>query len=75
MIAGMLRLPMTAVLLAALLLVSDAAAITPLAIVAVVTSYLAVNWLDPVTPAGQAASGDGHAGAATARRDRATDET
>jgi H+/Cl- antiporter ClcA len=47
MTAGMLRLPMTAVLLSALLLSSDSAAVTPLAIVAVVTCYVAVNWLDP----------------------------
>jgi len=41
MLAVMLRLPLTAVLLAALLLVSDGVAVTPLVIVAVVVAYLA----------------------------------
>ena len=48
MTAGMLRLPMTAVLLTALLVAGDAPAVTPLAIVAVLTAYVAVSWLDPL---------------------------
>lgn len=47
MSAGMLRLPMTSVLLASLLLFSDGIAIMPVVIVAVVTAYVAVTWLDP----------------------------
>jgi H+/Cl- antiporter ClcA len=47
MIAGMLRLPMTSVLLASLLLFSDGIAIMPVVIVAVVTAYVAATWLDP----------------------------
>ncbi len=47
MLAGMLRLPMTSVLLASLVLLSDGIAIMPVVIVAVVTAYVAVTWLDP----------------------------
>lgn len=47
MTAAMLRLPLTAVLLAALLLSADAAAVTPLAIVSVVVAYIASEHLDP----------------------------
>ncbi len=47
MVAAMLRLPMTAVLLATLLLASDGIAVMPLVIVAVVTAYVAIAWLDP----------------------------
>ena len=43
----MLRLPLTSVLLATLLLSSDAAAVTPLAIVAVVVAYVASARLAP----------------------------
>jgi len=46
----MLRLPMTATLLATLLLSSDGLAIAPLVIVAVVVTYVAGAWL-PQTPA------------------------
>ena len=45
--AAMLRLPLTAALLAALLLSADAASVTPLAIVAVVVAYVASEHLDP----------------------------
>lgn len=47
MLVGMLRLPLTSVLLASLLLFSDGVANMPLVIVAVVTAYVAVTWLDP----------------------------
>ncbi len=47
MTAAMLRLPMTAVLVAALLLMSDGVAVLPLVIVAVVTAYVTIGWLDP----------------------------
>jgi H+/Cl- antiporter ClcA len=50
MTAVMLRLPMTAVLLAALLLASDGPAITPVAIVAVVVAYVASARLTPDSP-------------------------
>ena len=46
MIAAMLRLPMTAVLVAALLLSRRDIAVVPLIIVAAVTAYIAVGWLD-----------------------------
>jgi len=45
--AAMLRLPLTAALLAALLLSRDAATVTPLAIVAVVVAYVVSERLDP----------------------------
>jgi H+/Cl- antiporter ClcA len=67
MMTGMLRLPMTSALLAILLLSSDAVAITPVVIVAVVIAYVAVNWLDPPaassSTAGSAAGGGAAAGA------------
>jgi H+/Cl- antiporter ClcA len=50
MCAVMLRLPMTSVLLAVLLLASDGLAVTPLAIVAVVVAYVVSARLTP-TPA------------------------
>jgi H+/Cl- antiporter ClcA len=50
MLAGMLRLPLTSVLIASLLLFSDGVAIMPVVIVAVITSYVAVTWLDPPAP-------------------------
>ncbi len=53
MAAGMLRLPLTSVLLACLVLLSDGIAIMPVVIVAVVTAYVAATWLDP--PAASAA--------------------
>lgn len=61
MTATMLRLPMTAVLLATLLLYSDGIAVLPLVIVAVVTAYVTAGWLDP--PARSSASGSAAAGA------------
>jgi H+/Cl- antiporter ClcA len=50
MTAVMLRLPMTAVLLAVLLLASDGVAVTPVAIVAVVVAYVASARLTPDSP-------------------------
>jgi hypothetical protein len=54
MTAVMLRLPLTAVLLATLLLASDGVATMPLVIVAVVVAFVVSSWLTP-TPAGGAA--------------------
>jgi H+/Cl- antiporter ClcA len=54
MVAGMLRLPMTSVLLACLVLFSDGIAIMPVVIVAVVTAYVAATWLDPPEPSAAA---------------------
>jgi len=50
MIAAVLRLPMTAVLVATLLLYGNGVALLPPIIVAAVTAYIAVGWLD--RPAG-----------------------
>jgi H+/Cl- antiporter ClcA len=47
MTAGMLRLPMTAVLLTTLFLGSDGFPVIPLTIVSVVVAYLGANWLTP----------------------------
>jgi H+/Cl- antiporter ClcA len=51
MTTAMLRLPLTAVLLAAVLLSTDVATVTPLAIVAVVVAFVASEHLDPRVPA------------------------
>jgi H+/Cl- antiporter ClcA len=56
MTAAMLRLPLTAVLLATLLLLSDGAAVTPLVIVAVVTAYVASAHLDKIGASRSAAA-------------------
>ena len=63
--AAMLRLPLTAALLAALLLSADAASVTPLAIVSVVVAYVASEHLDPRIAA-QTASAPPAAAAPTA---------
>jgi chloride channel protein, CIC family len=55
MCAAMLRLPMTSVLLATLLLLSDGLAVMPLVIVAVVVAYVISSWLSPVPAAAPAA--------------------
>jgi H+/Cl- antiporter ClcA len=47
MCAVMLRLPMTSVLLATVLLTADGLAVMPVVIVAVVVAYLAAAWLTP----------------------------
>ena len=48
MTAVMLRMPMTAVLLASLLLGSEGIIAMPLVIVAVVVAFVATAWLEPV---------------------------
>jgi H+/Cl- antiporter ClcA len=58
MTAVMLRLPLTSVLLATLLLGSDGVAVMPLVIVAVVVAYVAAARLTP-TPAANTAARDG----------------
>jgi H+/Cl- antiporter ClcA len=50
MCAVMLRLPMTSVLLATLLLLSDGLATMPLVIVAVVVAYVVSAWFVPAPP-------------------------
>jgi hypothetical protein len=54
MCAVMLRLPMTSVLLATLLLLSDGIAVMPLVIVAVVIAYVLSSWLEPSPAAAKA---------------------
>jgi hypothetical protein len=54
MTAGALKLPMTAVLLPSLLFISDAIALMPVVIVAVVVAYVTAVWISPspaATPA------------------------
>ncbi|HWC38657.1 MAG TPA: chloride channel protein [Acidimicrobiales bacterium] len=51
MMVAMLRLPLTSVLIATLLLLSDGLAVTPLVIVAVAITYVAVTRLAPIPPA------------------------
>lgn len=50
MIAGALKMPMTAVLLPSLLFLSDAVTLMPLVIVAVVVSYVVAVWIKPSPP-------------------------
>jgi len=50
MIAGALKMPMTAVLLPSLLFLSDAVTLMPLVIVAVVVSYVIAVWIKPSPP-------------------------
>jgi H+/Cl- antiporter ClcA len=52
MVAGALKMPMTAVLLPSLLFLSDAVAVMPVVIVAVVVSYVVAVWIAPAAPAG-----------------------
>ena len=47
MVAGALKMPMTAVLLPSLLFLSDAVTLMPVVIVAVVVSYVAAVWIKP----------------------------
>jgi H+/Cl- antiporter ClcA len=58
MCAVMLRLPLTSVLLATLLLASDGITVMPLAIVAVVVAYVASARLMPAPPAAAAPAAD-----------------
>jgi H+/Cl- antiporter ClcA len=79
MCAVLLRLPMTSVLLATVLLTTDGLAVLPVVIVAVVVAYVASAWLLPApkpAPAGAPATGPPAAGSAPAvpvpaRQDRA----
>ncbi|PBC80801.1 MULTISPECIES: chloride channel protein [unclassified Streptomyces] len=68
MCVAMLRLPMTSVLLATLLLGKSGLTVMPLVIVAVVVAYVVVLRLTPATgaPAGGAPAGDAPAGGAPA---------
>ncbi len=50
MVAGALKMPMTAVLLPSLLFLSDAVTLMPLVIVAVVVSYVVAVWIKPSPP-------------------------
>ena len=59
MTAVMLRMPMTAVLLASLLLGSEGIVAMPLVIVAVVVAFVATAWLEPVGPPPAHGHGDG----------------
>ena len=61
MCAAMLRLPMTSVLLATLLLLSDGLAVMPLVIVAVVVAFVLASWLSPAPAAAPAAGPPGGA--------------
>jgi H+/Cl- antiporter ClcA len=56
MVAGALKMPMTAVLLPSLLFVSDAIDLIPVIIVAVVVSYVVAIWIKPSEPEPAAAS-------------------
>jgi H+/Cl- antiporter ClcA len=60
MTAAVLKLPLTSVLLASLLLLSDAVQVMPLVIVAVVVAYVAVARIEPRLATRTA--GNGHAG-------------
>ena len=68
MVAGALRMPMTAVLLPSLLFLSDAVDLIPVIIVAVVVSYVVAVRIKPAEPA-EASTRDATAG----RRRRAPD--
>jgi H+/Cl- antiporter ClcA len=59
MCAVMLRLPITCVLLVALLLAPDSLAVTPLAIVAVIVAYVAATRLEPTPAQAQNTEADG----------------
>ena len=50
MIAGALKMPMTAVLLPSLLFLSDAVSLMPVVIVAVVVAYVVAVWIKPSPP-------------------------
>jgi H+/Cl- antiporter ClcA len=67
MCAVMLRLPLTSVLLATLLMLSDGLAVMPLVIVAVVIAYVLSSWLEPSPAAAQAPPAAQPAGADAAQ--------
>jgi H+/Cl- antiporter ClcA len=56
MVAGALKMPMTAVLLPSLLFLSDAVALMPVVIVAVVVSYVVAIWIKPAEKTAQAST-------------------
>jgi len=56
MVAGALKMPMTAVLLPSLLFLSDAVALMPVVIVAVVVSYVVAIWIAPAAKTAQTAA-------------------
>jgi H+/Cl- antiporter ClcA len=56
MVAGALKMPMTAVLLPSLLFLSDAVTLMPVVIVAVVVSYVVAIWIQPAPPDASAAA-------------------
>ena len=56
MVAGALKMPMTAVLLPSLLFLSDAVALMPVVIVAVVVSYVVAIWITPAQKTAAAAA-------------------
>ena len=58
MSAAMLRLPLTSVLLATLLLAQDGVAVMPVVIVAVVVSYMTTIWLAPAPTPGTNATAE-----------------
>jgi len=72
MTAAVMKLPLTAVLLASLLVLSDAAKVMPLVIVAVVVAYVAIAHIGPRLatrpPARKRADSSAHAGAAASTR-------
>ena len=72
MTAAVMKLPLTSVLLASLLLLSDAAKVMPLVIVAVVVAYVGVAHVTPrltrrTAAPGRAATGTGHSRWVTTR--------
>jgi H+/Cl- antiporter ClcA len=56
MVAGALKMPMTAVLLPSLLFLSDAVTLMPVVIVAVVVSYVVAIWIAPAPPPDESAA-------------------
>ena len=63
MVAGALKMPMTAVLLPSLLFLSDAVDLIPVIIVAVVVSYVVAIWIKPSEPAAASPAAPQPAGA------------
>ena len=68
MVAGALKMPMTAVLLPSLLFLSDAVALMPVVIVAVVVSYVVAIWITPAQKTAAAAAVPAAPAAPAARR-------
>ena len=65
MVAGALRMPLTAVLLPSLLFLSDAVTLMPVVIMAVVVSYVVAIWIKPAAPTEESPGAPKPAGAAT----------